>query len=205
MNYTVITDLHLHGPNPVKDVSLEYGEDVLYLGDNFEAKNVLKEDLPLVIDSMWMHNQKCIETKTINLSGNHEMMYGRDLGFLDEKYIPESQLLCFHGDKPLDPKYAEWRKQAGGKSAKMIALIKAKNLVTNALKKVKKKKKLSDKKADLLVNFALAYAESHGVIVKKIFIGHMHPSVIIRKEWKGIEIYVFPRGKSLIALHAQEE
>lgn len=198
MKYTVYSDMHLYGPNPVSP-EIVYNKNTIFLGDDYEMKNIPHAIVDLVFKKLKLHNELCIQVGAVNTTGNHEMRYGIDLNIPQEIYVKEHNLLIFHGDKAMSPEYALWRNEIGGKSKKAIALIKVKNKVTNFLKKFKKSK-LSDKKCEKIFDFIIKYNRRHNLSIDKVFLGHLHPRKLIVKKYKGMTFHVFPRGKTEIEL-----
>ena len=138
--FRVFSDVHRGGPNPI-DVTFKHGKHVIYLGDNFEMKNIPEEDVGYRLRKLKEFMIQARNHGSIVVDGNHTMRYGVDVGMDQEVFIPELGLLILHGDKALNPDYALWRNMEGGKSKKVIFALKIKNKAVNLWKKFKKSKK----------------------------------------------------------------
>lgn len=184
----VFSDCHWRGPNPM-DVKPEYGENVFYLGDNWEFKNIPKSKVTKYIQKYNAFLKYCETTGTNVLNGNHEVNVG--MISLDIETLYEGDDVALeHGDIAFEgyEYHDRWMRRKPGKSRRVIFGIKLKNLLRNR----SGAKKFSKPRIERLLKRA------HLLGVKTLVVGHFHPAIVIDEVHKGIRLIGVPRGRSVL-------
>lgn len=177
------SDNHFFGVDPIED-ELEFGEHVYYLGDNVDVKNAHKSK---VFEAQEFVAE--LEKKAGNhyISGNHELNHHNM-----EHVILESGIYLTHGDifSYGEEGANEWRRKKAGKG-------KFWRWVRGLQKNYKRKKGVGNYVGSKDFKEAcLKKATEFGCLT--VIIGHKHPKRLQKQMYKGITIYVLPRGKTII-------
>lgn len=190
MKITIFSDLHINGPTETK-VSLEFGENVFYIGDNHEFKNIPYKKVHELKLQFSVFLAKCRSTLTNVLNGNHEASVGFYL--VDKETLhPKGRhdVALEHGDICLGgyDYHDGWMKKVPGKSWRVIKSIKVKNW----FRRFKGSKKLSKRKIKLMLDRARILQ------VTTLIIGHNHPKTLIDEVHSGIRLVIVPQGKTVL-------
>lgn len=94
--WTIYTDLHIGSSYEMK-VQQEFGEDVIYIGDNYELKNIPYKDVPKRISIYLGFLKRCRDSGTVALQGNHERKAGTK--YCGRDYYVNDGVLFMHGDE----------------------------------------------------------------------------------------------------------
>lgn len=185
--YTIFSDCHWNGVDPI-NVSPEFGARVIYIGDNFEFKNISKKRLAKAFDQYETFINRAKAGLSTVITGNHEVSVGTDERIT--KVI--DGILFTHGHYALwsNKKIDKWEAMAPGRG--FFARLFSKSL--NGLRHLVPRKKLSKKEMRALASYARFY-ECH-----TICLGHTHPSILIDVTYKNIRIVNVPRGKTEVIL-----
>lgn len=179
---TFYSDNHFYGVDPIED-PLEYGDNIYYMGDNVDVKNTLKSKL-FEARELVAKIQKYAGDNYI--SGNHELMH------FNMEHVTEDGVYLTHGDifsYGWEGAIA-WRNKKAGKS-------KWWRCARGVQKKYKRKEGVGDKVGNTKFKEAcLKKAKEFGC--HTVVIGHRHPKRLLKEVYKGITIYVLPRGKTII-------
>jgi len=183
------SDIHYFGIDPYgpeKD-ALEFGDDFYYMGDIVDVKNVTKskvfeaQELVAAIEKIAGDHY---------ISGNHELNT-RNM----EHIILEDGIYLTHGDifDYGDDGAITWRTEKKAGKGKLFRFI----LRLFKGGSYKRKKGIKNKVGDVAFKEkCLKKAQEFGCRI--VILGHEHPSHLLKEVYKGITIYVLPRGKTTI-------
>lgn len=164
-----------------------YNEDTIFLGDNWEFKNISKKYVPTQLDNLLRHLEKAEKAKAVTVAGNHECRYGALIKIYD--YI-EDNVLYTHGHRVVysDKKAKKWETRKGGLRWFMLMLMRIKRHSYSPSKVKRPSHELQKKLSD--------YGRRKGC--STIVVGHFH------YKWdgmyNGIRIIICGRGRNEIRL-----
>lgn len=196
-NVTVYADMHLFGPTPVKP-ELIFGENVYYIGDNHEFKNIRKKELDENKLLFKAFLEECESTNTNILRGNHEVVIGFNNIHYHRIYDEETRTLFTHGHRifwEMD-KVDKWELRKPCKPWYKIEAIRIKN----ELGKKCGSSKFSEEKIRIINNHVRDYEFLTSREVRNIVFGHTHPKQLIDETHCGIRMINVPRGKTELKL-----
>lgn len=186
--YIVYTDCHKGAGNYEWDGEFDYAENVRFLGDNFEFKNISKKEVAYQKWRLEEHLKKSKEAKALNVASNHGVSVERDL--IQAYDILEGNILWAHGHRAVysKEKCNKWENRKPGIGSFMLMLMRMKRHSFYESKykapPIELQKKLS------------AYARERGA--STIVVGHFH------QKWdgmhNGIRIIMCGRGRSEIKI-----
>lgn len=186
MKFKFINDLHLYAPNAILDESVfsPSNSREFYLGDNYDLANCKKSDVKEVQD-------KVTRLKRLYggrfISGNHERQSDSD-SFAKIN----NDVAVMHGDHIFwgEEKSKDYRSKPHG------AGFLKRGLWVNALEAIENgyDRKISDKDLDRFFDFAMK------INVKRIIVGHLHPSKQLDVECSGRVLTVLKRGATELEL-----
>lgn len=191
----IFSDCHWNSLD-AEDVRPEFGEDVIYIGDNHEFKNIDVKDVPMLISKYRDFLTKAHMSGTRVLSGNHEVSVGNKFCWRYNDTIYDIQgkgVLYIHGPEITwsKNKYKKWKVKPPGMS-------KFKRKISCFLSKLRSKigtrgtlsKKKLKKASDLAKEFECS----------TIVFGHTHPSKLIDQTYNGVRVVNVPRGRTELYL-----
>jgi hypothetical protein len=196
MEIAVFSDCHWNGPTPV-DIEPEFGENIFYIGDNHELKNIPFDKVPKYSKQYLDFLAKCKSSNTAILNGNHEVSIGYNNIDL-EVLLPENKSIAmvhFHRESWPIAKVVKWHDMTPGKSKMNIFKIKIKNIIKNKLGS----SNLKNKHKDICLKIAKKYN------VKNVVFGHTHPKKLIVEMHNEITMVNVPRGKSTLLYKDTEQ
>lgn len=183
----IYSDLHLYAPHALPVGIFKYGPQTVFLGDNFDFKNCKNHDLELIRYDFNSHINRCKETNSILVTGNHELVQFNTyyIMTLERSY----KILFIHGDEIDYGTFgmSKWRDKKAGISPFIWSL---RHIFIG--KKLKRKKSLS---SNTVIN-AIELANRYNV--QCIVFGHYHLAPMFDETIKGIRIISVPRGISEI-------
>lgn len=183
MKKTIYTDCHFFGVDPIENVTLEYTQDTIFMGDNFEFKNINSKILEHVSDVYDSHMRKVGLHGSIELVGNHEvnMTRGR-LHYIEDGvlfiHIPDIDFLL------------RWGKKSPCRNVFKIMVSKLLAVARN----IKPNKTVSKKNIERCIKLSKKF-NCHTVVFT-----HTHIKEKYDKLHKGIRIINLPRGKTELIL-----
>lgn len=184
--FTVYSDLHIGAPNQINK-KLIFNEYSVFLGDNFDLKNVLNKNLRSLEELRLNTIKNCMKSGGIYISGNHSLE-----PIKKKFYQIRKGVLFLHGDiiRLGFNKANLWRKSnKKGKSKIYFSLLKFYRKYFHGNMILFKKRYVKD---------AYALAKSKGC--HTIVLGDFHPKKLIDLNYKGIRIIFLPRGESKIQI-----
>ena len=184
--YTVYCDLHIGGTYEIFP-KFVFGKNTAFLGDNFDLKNTLKIELPVIERLRKEVMNKCKKNKCIYVAGNHSLEKLKN-----KFYQIRENILFLHGDiiQKGFKKAELWRERySEGKSHIYWDLLKLYRKIFSGHLIILKRKYI--KRA-----YELAMKNKCHTIV----MGHFHPRKIIDLKKKEVRIIFMPRGVSKIKI-----
>lgn len=183
------SDNHFFGVEPFEDDAskLEFGDNIYYMGDNVDVKNTLKSK---VFEAQELVAEIEKRAGDHYLSGNHELIT-RNM----EHVILDDGIYLTHGDIF---SYGEegaitWRTEKKAGKSRWFRW----GLRITKGKCYKRKKGVGTKVGSTSFKEAcLKKATEFGC--HTVIIGHKHPKQLLKEMYKGITIYVLPRGRTVI-------
>ena len=175
-------DNHFFGVDPIED-ELEFGDNIYYMGDNVDVKNTLKSKV--------FEAQEFVAELEKN-AGDHYISGNHELNHRNMEHVTEDGIYLTHGDifSYGEEGAIEWRKKKAGKS-------KWWRCARGMQSKYKRKEGVGDKVGNEKFKEAcIKKAKEFGC--HTVVIGHRHPKRLLKEVYKGITIYVLPRGKTII-------
>ena len=186
--YIVFADLHLGAGEYAWEGRLEHGENVIYIGDCWEFKNISKSYVPEQTDNLIKHLELSKTLGTVNVSGNHEIRLGKALIKVFDLIIGDT--LFTHGHRAVysEKKIKKWENRKAGMGFFMLMVMRIKRSKFYPSKWSEPSKSTKDKLAK--------YARSKGC--SRIVVGHFH------KDWmgdhNGVRICLCGRGRTEVEI-----
>lgn len=189
MRVVVFSDCHWKGPTPI-NVEPELGQDIFYIGDNHEFKNIPKEKEKEYTKQYVDFLQECKNTGTNILNGNHEVSVGYERNNVDVLITKDKStaFVHFHREVYSEKTANKWHKRKPGIGNFKLMLITAKNVGA----KLVGAKKLKEKHLKICLKIAEKYN------VKNVVFGHTHPKKLIIESHGGITMVNVPRGRTVL-------
>lgn len=183
--YVIYSDLHIGSPYGM-NLEIIPDKNVVLLGDNFEMKNALREEIERVKILREKVLKRINEVGGVFLDGNHELKRLNP----DNFFVKKKEIIFIHGD------VIEWGfKKANRKRGRHVGLKKPYWHIMKIFRKF-----ILDETKPREKHFWRAWKIAQVKNAKTIVIGHFHPKKTIEKIWKGIRIIFVPRGKTIIDL-----
>lgn len=190
--FIIYSDLHLGALHEIQE-KLEFNENTIFLGDNFDLKNISHENLEKFYKLREEIMEKASKSKGHFIDGNHELFELEE----DNFYIIRNGIIFLHGDfihrgfkkakkwrekrsrgktKNFIIAYKSFRKIFGSSTSKFIFSSFGKKFVRRAVRLAKEK-------------------ECHTIVF-----GHFHLKKLFDKTQDGVRVICVPRGKTEISL-----
>jgi len=182
------SDNHFYGVEPFEDDvdKLEFGENIYYMGDIVDVKNTLKSK---VFEAQELVAEIEKRAGDHYVSGNHE------LNTRNMEHITEDGIFLTHGDIF---SYGEegaiaWRTEKNAGKSRWFRW----SLRLTKGTSYKRKKGVGTKVGNTEFKEA-CYKKAKEAGCHTLIIGHKHPNKLLKEVYKGITIYVLPRGRTVI-------
>ncbi len=175
-------DNHFFGVDPVED-DLEFGDNIYYLGDIVDVKNVHKSRI---------FEAQELFAKIEKHAGNHYITGNHELTNKNMEHVTKDGVYLTHGDIFAwgEDGALEWRTKESGKGVIF-------RFFRGLVKNYKRKEGIgNDVGNDKFKEACFLKAMEHGC--HSVVIGHKHPDRLQVEKYKSITIYVLPRGKTVI-------
>ncbi len=188
--YICFSDLHFGAAKPDHkkyDIkNLKFGPNVIYNGDIYDFYGMKKSELPYWNAEYLKFVNKCRETGTTYIGGNHEVCKNR----YRQSWFVTSTTIVTHGDLVFwkKKKSDKWRNKTElGASNWKRKLIYLKNLLwTRSLVK--------EKKAIVAAKWAL----KRDICYKRIIVGYTYTPKMQIFNVLGVEVIFLPQGESKV-------
>ncbi len=182
----IYSDLHIGAPTEIKE-KIICTKNTIFLGDNFDLKNTLKNNLNEIEKLRLETIQNCRKVGGIYISGNHSLE-----SIKSNFYQIRESVLFLHGDV-IDAGIGRaniWRKifRKGKSKLYWLLLREYRKYFSGETSSFKKR------------YFERAYNLAKINKCHTIVMGHFHPKKLIDLNYNGVRIIFVPRGKSKIKL-----
>jgi len=176
------SDNHFFGVDPIED-KLEYGANVYYMGDTVDVKNTLKKK---VFEAQELVAEIQKNAGENYISGNHELMtFNMEHVTDDGVYLTHGDIFSYGYEGAL-----KWRTKKAGKNRWW-------RMGRGLQRKYKRKEGVGNKVGNAEFKEA-CFKKAREFGCHTVVIGHKHPKKLQKESYKGITIYVLPRGKTII-------
>lgn len=181
--YTIYSDLHIGAPHEL-EYKIKYTKNTVFLGDNFDIKNTIKNELHEIESFRKKTIDRLKKVKGIYISGNHSLS-----PFKKNLFCVRKGILFTHGDliDYQEKKGKKWRRKKKGVSKIFLRFLRI-------VHKFIKHKPILQRH----IRRAYSFAKSNNV--HTIVMGHFHPKRIIDIKFKDVRIIFLPRGLTKISL-----